>query len=284
MKRRLRIAWLPDGKRLQLSDPPIELIVQAFGRPGDIARAYDAAIDRMRHVLDELNSELAVLRLPAPQTLQNALARRMNNAAAPFCAENFITPLAAFAGAVADDVLAAMQNTAPLDRAFVNSGGDIALYLAEGQSFTSSMLERPGRPSLSGTLLVEAGSGIGGIATAGRSGPGLLLGIADSVVVAAGSAAAADVAATMIANATDLPGHKAIARAPARSLRPDSDLGDRLVTTGVAALTPQEVATALAAGAGAAEVYLAAGLIKGAALYLRGETAFVGGGGVEWEV
>ena len=58
----------------------------------------------------------------------------------------------------------------------------------------------------------------------------------------------ADAAATLIANAVDLPGHPAIERAPARDLDPQSDLGDLLVTTDVGPLAANEIDIALAAG------------------------------------
>ena len=62
------------------------------------------------------------------------------------------------------------------------------------------------------------------------------------VTVLADTAACADVAATLIANAVDLPGHGAITRAPARTLFPDSDLGAIPVTTDVGALSAAECA------------------------------------------
>ena len=63
----------------------------------------------------------------------------------------------------------------------------------------------------------------------------------------------ADAAATLIANAVDLPGHPAIERTPARDLDPQSDLGDRLVTIEVGSLAADEIDIALAAGALEAE-------------------------------
>ena len=85
----------------------------------------------------------------------------------------------------------------------------------------------------------------------------------------------ADAAATIIANAVDLPAHPAILRCPANDLQPDSDLGARLVTRGVGELSDAEIADALEAGAGCARVLLAAGLIEGATLRLCGETVLV---------
>jgi ApbE superfamily uncharacterized protein (UPF0280 family) len=86
----------------------------------------------------------------------------------------------------------------------------------------------------------------------------------------------ADAAATVIANAVDLPGHPAIVRVPARTLAPDSDLGDRLVTQGVGELFPSEIAAAHDAGVAVARSLLARGLIRSAALHLRADTRVVG--------
>ena len=89
-------------------------------------------------------------------------------------------------------------------------------------------------------------------------------------------AAAADAAATIIANAVDLPGHPAIVRIPACELAPDSDLGNRAVTRAVGELTVEEVNHALEAGARTAERLLRMGLIRSTALNLQGETRVVG--------
>ena len=89
-------------------------------------------------------------------------------------------------------------------------------------------------------------------------------------------AAGADAAATLVANAVDLPGHAAIRRTPACALDPDSDLGGRPVTVSVGPLAPDEIAAALAAGRARAEAMRAEGLIRDAALMLGGETVAVG--------
>ncbi|MEO0828947.1 MAG: hypothetical protein AAFY03_00620 [Pseudomonadota bacterium] len=102
------------------------------------------------------------------------------------------------------------------------------------------------------------------------------MGIADAVTVAARSAAEADVAATLIANAVDLPGHAKITRQPATELSPDSDLGSRKVTVDVGPLEPCDVAVALEAGAETAANFVRRGLIQQAVLLLDGETRHVG--------
>jgi uncharacterized protein len=83
----------------------------------------------------------------------------------------------------------------------------------------------PDNPRMPGAIEITRDMPVRGIATSGRHGRSLSLGIADSVTVLAATAAAADAAATLIANAVDLPGHAAVRRAPACSLDPDSDLG-----------------------------------------------------------
>ncbi|HQT45893.1 MAG: hypothetical protein B7X08_06330 [Acidocella sp. 20-63-7] len=273
--KRLRIAWLPDGKRLRLQDGPVDLVIQGFGRPGDIGRAYDAAIARTRGLLDELYSELEFLCLPAPQSLEGRVAQRMNAAVVPFCAHNVITPMAAIAGAVADDVLAAMREAAPMERVFVNNGGDIALCLAPGQTFTVSGGELAHWPMLLGTVHIRADSETRGIATSGWTGDRFSRGIADEVTVTAANAAIADAAATIIANAVDLPGHPAIQRVPASALRAEDEGGEWMVTAQVGPLSAAEQLLALEAGAQVARTLCQDGLICGAALRVKGEVAVV---------
>ena len=96
------------------------------------------------------------------------------------------------------------------------------------------------------------------------------------MTVLAESAAAADVAATLIANAVNVDS-PAVKRVPAGDLDPDSDLGARPVTVEVGALRAAEIATALAAGRAAAQSMAGRGLIAAAALCLCGDRAIVAG-------
>ena len=155
--------------------------------------AYQAAARRFTGLLDELCEELTELRQPAdPEhcSLRGIVARRMHDAVAPFAAEHFITPMAAVAGAVAEEILGAMLDAAPLERAYVNNGGDIALHLAEGQQFSIGLMDRPDQSGVMRTLVVDAGDAARGIATSGRHGRSFSLGIADAVTVLARTAAA----------------------------------------------------------------------------------------------
>lgn len=266
-------AWLL-GQRLHLQHGPIDLIIAADG-PGRQA-AFAAAVQRFQTVLTGLVEELPLLRtrvLRGSAPPLGPVARRMDAAVRPH-AGVFVTPMAAVAGAVADEVLAAMVTAAELPRAYVNNGGDIALHLTAGQCFTVAMAGLDNRGL--GRVKIAAEMPVRGLATSGQGGRSLSLGIADSVTVLARTAAAADAAATLIANAVDLPGLAAIMRAPAQDLQPDSDLGARLVVVRTGRLTTAEADSALAAGAQVAQTMLDRGLISGAALALRGRWRLVG--------
>jgi len=273
---------LRDG-RLHFHDGPIDLIVEAFGEEAAVESAYAAAWRRFATILDELCSELPLLRAQATPTSTRpvgVVARRMADAVAPLCVARFVTPMAAVAGAVAEEVLLAMTSAASLRRAYVNNGGDIALHLFPDESFAIGMVDRPDRPSLFGTAKVTGRNVARGLATSGWRGRSFSLGIADAVTVLARSAVLADAASTLVANAVDLPGHSAIRRAPACSRDPQSDLGERLVTVGVGPLTQHEIGEALHAGLDEAERLRRAGALEAAALQLCGQTLLCGVGGV----
>ncbi|MGL4312629.1 MAG: UPF0280 family protein, partial [Sphingomonas sp.] len=188
MKRLPQIALLPDGKRLHLQDGPIDLVIEAKGRDADVSAAYQAAAHRFGGLLDELCAELVELRQPADPvccTLSGIVARRMHAAVAPFASDHFITPMAAVAGSVAEEILGAMLAAARLQRAYVNNGGDIALHLADGEHFTVGLMDRPDRQGLLRAMTIEADDPVRGVATSGRHGRSFSLGIADAVTVLA---------------------------------------------------------------------------------------------------
>lgn len=266
--------WLTGPRRLRLCHGPIDLIIQAEGPASEAA--YLAAMSAFEPVLDDLVAELPALRSEKPPMLSGPVARRMKQAIAGY--DVFVTPMAAVAGSVADHVLAAMLSAGPLNRVMVNNGGDIALFHAPGHGTTiASMQPFPPYGRLA-TIRAGARDGIGGIATSGWRGRSHSLGIADAVTVLAPTAAAADVAATLIANAVDVPGHRAINREPANSLAPDSDLGTRPVTTHVGQLGTSDIEAALAAGADCARSCLARGVVSGVLLALQGRYVTFGRG------
>ncbi len=258
---------LPDGRRLHLHHGPIDLIIEVWGL--DREACYAAAIDRFQTILAGLVDDLKTLRgeITKNTVLKNPTSHRMQRAVSPF-SDVFVTPMAAVAGAVADEVLYHMIQGHDVTKAYVNNGGDIAFHLTPGQSFTSL--------SASGTMVIPFADPARGLASSGWRGRSQSLGIADTVSVKAKTAAQADVAATLIANAVDLPGHPAIQRQPANEISPDSDLGDRLVTTEVGLLSVNDIAAALDAGVTRAADFCARDVILDATLLLQGHSRAIG--------
>ena len=264
--------------RWHLQHGPIDIVAEAQGEEAVVAAAHQAAWQRFASVLGELVAELPGLRQPVGHacTLRGPIARRMWQACAPF-RPAFITPMAAVAGAVAQELIASYDRPG-ITRAWVNNGGDIALHLAAGQSTRVGLLADLARfdPRTLGALStdaqfeVQAAHGVRGIATSGWRGRSFSLGIADSVTVLAATAAEADAAATVVANAVDVP-DGAIVRRPASALKDDSDLGDIPVTVGVPALAPQQVRRALESGAARARALQRAGRVWSVLLVCQGQ-------------
>jgi uncharacterized protein len=272
-----QIGELPGG-RLHLQHGPIDLVIKATGESVAVRQAYAAAIALFSTMLAELTSELVELRQSLDResapTFISPVARRMLVACWPYRAA-YITPMAAVAGSVADEVLAAMLAAAPaLHAGYVNNGGDVAVYVAKGHVLKIGVVADLVAAIPEGVITVTPESGIGGIATSGWRGRSFSLGIADAATVLASTAAAADAAATMVANAVNIndPG---IRRAAANMLDPDSDLGDRLVTIGVGQLPIRTSRRALNAGVLQAQSLIQLRLILAAYLCLQSQSAVV---------
>jgi ApbE superfamily uncharacterized protein (UPF0280 family) len=320
-------AALSDG-RWHFQHGPIDLVIGADGDAPALAAAHAAAWQRFETVLTELVAELPLLRRPVrgPCPLQGVIARRMWWACHPFHSV-YITPMAAVAGAVAQELIGAYARDG-VQRAWINNGGDIALHLAEGTSVNVGVIadisghapfgltapaptpfgltlrqaqdrvhdahrslgaawpfdtsgrtesgertEQAGRTdSLDGRFTVDASMPVRGIATSGWRGRSFSLGIADSVTVLAKTAAMADAAATIIANAVDID-DPCIERRAANELKDDSDLGELLVTVDVPALPADTVAAALERGRRRAHDLQRDGLIHSALLVCQQQAA-----------
>jgi len=271
-----------DGGRWHLNHGPIDIVAEAHGDAVEVAVAHELAWRRFGTVLDELVAELPLLRQPvsADCALQGRIARRMWNACAPFGA-GFITPMAAVAGSVAQELIACYERQG-IERAWINNGGDIALHLAAGHSVRVGLfadlarfdLRDNGPLATDGQFEIGAGMPVRGVATSGWRGRSFSLGIADSVTVLAATAAEADAAATVIANAVDVEDPR-IHRLPASACKDDSDLGDIPVTTEVETLAPAQVRRALDAGAARAAALQCMGQVWSAVLVCQGQWAMV---------
>ena len=274
---------LPNG-RWHFQHGPIDIVIGADGDAGAVAVAHEAAWQRFQTVLPELVAELRALRAPVrgPCALQGVIARRMWHACRPHHSQ-FITPMAAVAGAVAQELIQAYEREG-VGRAWVNNGGDIALHLGEPDSGASVKVglfaDLAGRDPADSELPIDADFKVSaalpvrGIATSGWRGRSFSLGIADSVTVLARTAAMADAAATVIANAVDVRDLR-IVRRPAHEIKDDSDLGEMLVTVDVPALDAEQVQAALQSGARCARALQREGLIHTALLVCQHRAASV---------
>lgn len=263
--------------------------------PAAVEDAHESAWACFVPLLDELMQEWPVLRLPVqahqPCPLQGAVARRMWQACLPWAVQHFITPMAAVAGSVAQSLIASYDRPG-VARAWVNNGGDIALHLTPGQSARVGLYADLARlPAhgwgqdiqLDGALEVTHAMPVRGVATSGWRGRSFSFGIADSVTVLAATAAQADAAASMIANAVNV-NHPGIVRQPAHSLRDMTDLGDLAVTVDVPRLPANLVQQALQAGWQCARECQAQGWIAAAFLVCQGQSmALTLGGAVDGE-
>ena len=266
------------GGRLHFQHGPIDIVACAQGNPAQVRSAHEDAWRRFSTVLGELVAELALLRtaVGAQCALQGDIARTMWDACQR-CAEGFITPMAAVAGSVAQTLIASYERPG-IEHAWVNNGGDIALYLTQGHPvrvglfadlarLDDAMLQTGVRSD--GVMEIDAAMGIRGVATSGWRGRSLSLGVADSVTVLAANAALADAAATVIANAVNVE-DAGIVRRAASSVKDDSDLGEILVTVAVAPLDSEKIAVALARGLELARRLKTRGLVSECVLTCQG--------------
>jgi len=266
---------LPDG-RWHFQHGPIDCIVSADGEAGAAAECIEHAWVRFRTLLDELACELPTLRsdlsLPVAgrAVAHGSVARRMVSACRPQASDGrFITAMAAVAGSVAEEIAASFDDPR-IRRASVNNGGDIALVLHGNACFDVGVVTDPIHATrVPGRFRLDASSPVRGIATSGWRGRSFSLGIADSVTVLATRASIADAAATIVANAVDVDDAR-IVRAPASSVRDDTDLGLRLVVRHVPPLPISLVEQALDRGAREAEAQIGVGRIIAAVLSLQG--------------
>ena len=273
---------LSQGRR-HFQHGPIDIIAYAEGDPVSVARAHQAAWYRFGQILPELVDELAELRKPVGSagTLKGPIAQTMWHACKACLIESdvhaFLTPMAAVAGSVAQELSACYQASG-IRRAWINNGGDIALYLTNDTTVSIGLfadLARFDEQQLIGGVQTDAvfevkyGMGISGVATSGWRGRSFSLCIADSVTVFASSASQADAAATLIANAVNV-ADPHIVRQPANTLKDDSDLGEQLVTVAVPELSQNKIYEALEAGLKKAHTLKQNGLICASVLSCQG--------------
>ena len=249
--------------RLFLNHGPIDIVLEAFGK--DKPLAYEKAKKYFSTLLNELVLDMDLLKkeVVPHRHFNNKISQSMQNATEKFYPD-FITPMAAVAGSVADNILNVLVKDTKLEKAYVNNGGDVSFYLTENQTVKSSLASIP-------NIIAEIDykDKSRGIATSGWRGRSFSLGIADSVTVLADNAAMADAAATMIANSVNIKNHPSIIKKPAEEIYEDSDLKNLMVTVEVGDLKQSEIEDALRNGNEVGKTYLENGLINSALIELH---------------
>lgn len=249
--------------RLFLNHGPIDIVLEAFGK--DKPLAYEKAKKYFSTLLNELVLDMDLLKkeVVPHRNFNNKISQSMQNATEKFYPD-FITPMAAVAGSVADNILNVLVKDTKLEKAYVNNGGDVSFYLTENQTVKSSLASIP-------NIIAEIDykDKSRGIATSGWRGRSFSLGIADSVTVLADNAAMADAAATMIANSVNIKNHPSIIKKPAEEIYEDSDLKNLMVTVEVGDLKQSEIEDAIKNGNEVGKKYLENGLINSALIELH---------------
>lgn len=253
---------------VKLDFGPTQMTINVSGKDAGSGVAEEAAL----YAVGVIRSLAAVKEIAAmpqdaigdtgdlPEVLQRMVA------AVRASGDGDLTPMAAVAGTVADmtaDWLAARD----IPKVVVNNGGDIAVRLQSGHSVSVGIT-----PALdlapTHVLTINAGDGIGGVATSGLGGRSFTKGIATAAVAVATHAALADACATSLGNATFAP-HPAIRMVPAQEVDPLTDIVGHLVVREVGPLPPEVFQEALTNGWQRARQLYDLGIIKGAALFIR---------------
>ena len=251
-----------EDNRLFLRHGPINIVLEAIGIDKDLA--YQNVKGYFETLLEQLVLDMELLKeeVVFNRKFNNKISQSMQDATERY-SPAFITPMAAVAGSIADNILRVLINDTNLEKAYVNNGGDVSFYLNKNQIMKSSL---GAIPNMIAEIKYKDKSR--GIATSGWRGKSFSRGIADSVTVLADNAAMADAAATMIGNAVDIYNHPKIKKRPANEMYEDSDLKNFLITVEVGLLTKVEIKEALKNGYQTALQYINKDLINTALIQL----------------
>jgi len=251
-----------EDNKLFLRHGPINIVLEAIGIDKDLA--YQNVKEYFETILEQLVLDMDLLKKEVVfnRKFNNKISQSMQDATEKY-SPTFITPMAAVAGSIADNILRVLINDTNLEKAYVNNGGDVSFYLNKNQIMKSSLAAIPNM-----IAEIKYKDKSRGIATSGWRGKSFSRGIADSVTVLADNAAMADAAATMIGNAVDIYNHPKIKKQPANEMYEDSDLKNLLITVEVGLLTKVEIKEALKNGYQTALQYINKDLINTALIQL----------------
>jgi hypothetical protein len=264
-----------DDRTVLVDYGPMHIYIQATdrGRPL-IALAMEGG-RRAFGVLEEIARFLPLLKRKAAQINATAalpeVVRKMIGAAQKMEAAD-LTPMAAVAGA-SSDAVADYSIAKGGTKIVVDNGGDVALRLKGDETARVGIKTEIDASRPAYLLVIRVDMGVGGVATSGLGGRSFTKGIASAVTVLAESAALADAAATVIANATYVE-DPAIKRYLPETVYPDTDIAGEWVTGAVGEIGTAKIDEALMQGLAAAERLGDKGLIVGAFIAVKRKVAW----------
>ena len=261
---------------VRVSYGPMEIGIQVNGTERGVRKSCEDVDKKARLLLDDVKRFHPLLKLRGEELRVKSrwprVVQRMVEAVQVVSAET-LTPMAAVAGAISDELLLDLQDAADgfLTKVLVNNGGDMALFSPDEPVRVGIRGAVPEGMSMREVLISEVDEPYG-LATSGWRGRSFSQGIADAVVVAADSGALADAAATFVGNYVKEEGHGRVRRRKASELDPMTDIPNLMVTVSCDQLSEGEKLTALENGGAMASSLLGRGIIWGAGIYLQGES------------
>jgi ApbE superfamily uncharacterized protein (UPF0280 family) len=258
---------------------PMTLTIQAWGPDGaDIDLAVRAGefsfniLPRIASARELFRRGARPLRRPLREPILESMCQAVERVG-----QSDLGPMAAVAGAVADEVVGWLVRAGAV-KAIVENGGDISLYLAPDQRTVVGVRTRLENrdPAYAIELRGTRGQYWGVATSSGLGGRGLNRGLAEAAVCIASSGAAADAAATAVSNSCTVES-AAITRVPAEALDPDTDIPGLLVTANIGELSEAEIDSALDSAENFARTLVDTGVIFGSYIFLRNKERLTAG-------
>jgi len=264
------IRELEDGTVVVHRGPMLMSIFASSGGKPNISLAKEGAkkalevleiLARFRSLITKNIGEIHSIELMPPVVQKMVLTSRKFE-------DPTVTPLIAVAGTGADEVADFIFNTGHANKVVVNNGGDIALRLKNDEVVRVGIKSELADKAVTHVMTITLSSKIGGVATSGFGGRSFTRGVANAAVAVANDATSADVAATLVGNATDVES-PSVTKVLAKELYEGTDIPNLPVTKTIGRLEKWEVEEALHRGMQKAETFQERGLIRGAFLAVK---------------
>ncbi len=267
---------------VEISYGPLEIGVHVCGEKEAVEVCAQRSSGVAKRLLGEVLNFLPILKLKGRDIKVKyrwpGVVRRMIEAVQQIDPAT-LTPMAAVAGAIADELLMDLEEGVAgsgVSSIVINNGGDMAIDLRDAPINVGIRGAWKKRGDMRRIQIDRALSPFG-VATSGWRGRSFSQGIADVVVAVAASGAVADAAATYLGNHVNDESIRNVKKCRAVELDPETDIPDTWVTISCGTLKEHEKRRALQNGEKMAWRLAWRGLIFGAGMYLQGESVEVVG-------